>query len=52
MAKPIRATPTLKGDDAVKFVRNMIQRERSAPTDFDKHIVKSLKRNWKIWSSF
>jgi len=28
VAKPIRATPTLRGEDAVKFVRNMIKESR------------------------
>jgi hypothetical protein len=27
MAKPIRATPTLRGQDAVRFIRNMIKEE-------------------------
>ena len=27
MAKPIRATPTLRGEDARRFVRNMIKEE-------------------------
>lgn len=27
MAKPIRSTPTLRGEDAVRFVRNMIREE-------------------------
>ena len=30
MAKPIRATPTLRGEDAVRFARNMI-REQTNP---------------------
>ena len=29
MAKPIRATPTLRGKDAVRFVRNMIKEEKN-----------------------
>lgn len=29
MAKPIRATPTLRGKDAVRFVKNMIKEERN-----------------------
>ena len=29
MAKPIRATPTLKGQEAVTFIRNMIKEETS-----------------------
>ncbi len=27
MAKPIRATPTLRGADAVRFARNMIKEQ-------------------------
>ena len=29
MAKPIRATPTLRGEDAVRFIKNMIKEENS-----------------------
>ena len=29
MAKPIRATPTLRGAEAVRFVRSMIKEERN-----------------------
>ncbi len=29
MAKPIRATPTLRGEDAVRFIKNMIKEEKS-----------------------
>lgn len=29
MAKPIRATPTLRGEDAVRFVKQMLKEERS-----------------------
>ena len=28
MAKPIRATPTLTGQDTVKFIKNMIKEEK------------------------
>ena len=52
MAKPIRATPTLRGMDAVKFVRDMVKREKEGPTAFDRQIAKNLKKNWKVWSSF
>ena len=27
MAKPIRATPTLRGQDAIRFIKNMIKEE-------------------------
>jgi len=52
MAKPIRATPTLRGPDAVRFVKDMLKREKEGPTSFDRQVAKSLKKNWKIWSSF
>ena len=29
MAKPIRATPTLKGIDAVNFIKEVLKEERS-----------------------
>ncbi len=28
MAKPIRPTPTLRGKDAIRFVKNMIKEEK------------------------
>ncbi|MEE9525918.1 MAG: hypothetical protein V3V78_04920 [Candidatus Woesearchaeota archaeon] len=51
MAKPIRSTPTLRGDEAVNFVKAMIKREKSGPTRVDKQIAKSLKKNWKVWTT-
>ena len=29
MSKPIRATPTLKGEDAVNFIREILKEEKS-----------------------
>lgn len=29
MAKPIRSTPTLRGEDAMRFVKNMIKEEKN-----------------------
>ncbi len=29
MAKPIRATPTLRGKDAIRFIENMIREEKN-----------------------
>lgn len=29
MARPIEATPTLRGKDAIRFIRNMIKEERN-----------------------
>lgn len=32
MAKPIRATPELRGKEAERFIRNMVETERSRIT--------------------
>lgn len=40
MAKPIRATPTLRGADAVRFINNMIKEE----TDPDPKRIATIKR--------
>lgn len=40
MAKPITATPTLRGEDARRFVRNMIKEE----TDPDPVRAATIKR--------
>ena len=29
MAKPIRSTPTLKGDEATKFIKDVLNEEKS-----------------------
>ncbi len=29
MAKPIEPTPTLRGEDAIRFIQNMIKEERN-----------------------
>ena len=36
MAKPIRATPTLRGEEAEKFIKQMIKRENSPISNIDK----------------
>lgn len=40
MAKPIRATPTLRGKDAIRFIRNMIKEE----TNPDPKRIATIKR--------
>ncbi len=40
MAKPIRSTPTLRGEDAVRFVKNMIKEEN----DPDPRRLATIKR--------
>ncbi len=43
MAKPIRATPTLRGEDAIRFAKNMIKEE----TDPDPRRIATIKRALK-----
>ena len=50
MAKPIRATPTLTGQDAVNFLQNMKNKETSPPTKADKDMIALIKANQKQFS--
>ena len=43
MAKPIRATPTLRGKDAVEFLRKMRIEETRPITEKDLKLAKRLK---------
>jgi len=52
MAKPIRATPTLRGEDARKFVDSMIKRERSPMSQIDKLLYADINKNRKYFESF
>jgi len=45
MAKPIRATPELKGEEANEFLRKMINLERNRITDVDKQLLKDIEMN-------
>ena len=45
MAKPIRATPQLKGEEVEKFVRLMIKIDKSKINKVDKNLVKQIKQN-------
>lgn len=44
MAKPIRFTPELKGEDAVKFVENMLTTEKSKMTKKEISLAKSIEQ--------
>jgi len=44
MSKPIKATPTLSGRDANKFIKNMLKKERSKPTRREIRMVKEIKK--------
>ncbi len=52
MAKPIRATPTLRGEEAEKFVQQMIKRENSPLSVVDKVLYASINKNKKYFQSF
>lgn len=42
MAKPIRATPTLRGKEADEFLRKMHEREKAPITEKDRELAKRL----------
>jgi hypothetical protein len=44
MAKPIRATPVLKGKDAINFVKNMIKEEKNPSKDRINFINNALSK--------
>ncbi len=52
MAKPIRATPTLRGEEAEHFVREMIKRENSPISAADRALYANVNRNRKYFESF
>jgi len=45
MAKPIRSTPKLSGNDALKFIKKMISLERTPIDIKDKELVKQVEKN-------
>lgn len=48
MAKPIRATPALRGKDAVRFVRNMIREETHPDPKRIAFIKKALNTKFNV----
>ena len=50
MAKPIRATPTLRGEDAVRFIKNMIKEEKNPNPKRIKFIREALKTKFRVIS--
>ena len=52
MAKPIRATPTLRGEEAEKFIKQMIKRENSPISNIDKVLYANINKNRKYFESF
>jgi len=49
MAKPIEPTPELTGEDARRFIENMIKVQTSPPSEKDIELAKELKRLSKIF---
>jgi len=49
MAKPIRATPSISGEDAEKFIRKMILVDRSQINRQDKEIAEDIEKNSKFF---
>lgn len=45
MAKPIKSTPELTGEEANKFLRKMLVVERSRVTSKQKQFAKEIKAN-------
>ncbi len=51
MAKPIRATPTLYGKDAIRFIKTMIEEEKN-PSKNRLRTLQSAKKNNKYLNQF
>ena len=52
MAKPIRATPTLRGEEAERFVPEMVKRENAPISTIDKMLYANVNKNRKYFESF
>lgn len=48
MAKPIRATPTLRGADAIRFIKNMIKEETDPDPKRIAFIKKALNTKFNV----
>ncbi|HIH16617.1 MAG TPA: hypothetical protein HA252_04400 [Candidatus Diapherotrites archaeon] len=51
MAKPIRATPCLRGEDARRFLREMVAFDKKPISKVDKAIVARIKANEALFRS-
>ncbi|MBI5884500.1 hypothetical protein HZB89_00195 [archaeon] len=51
MAKPIRATPELKGADAIRFAEKRYLADRQPISKTDKKIAERIFRNWKTFDA-
>jgi len=48
MAKPIRATPELKGEEANKFLEKMLKVEESRITTRQKEFSREIEENMRL----
>jgi hypothetical protein len=51
MAKPIRATPILKGEDAKRFIKEW-NKETKNPSKGRKQFIKDAEKNKEFYLSF
>lgn len=51
MAKVIRATPTLVGEEAVLFLERMKKNDSARPTKTDKVLLDMIRANQKFFSA-
>lgn len=51
MAKPIRATPTLVGEEALSFLQQMKKNDNAKVTKRDKNLIDIIKSNQNFFSS-
>ena len=52
MAKPITATPALRGKEAKQFLERMVKREHSPLSDIDKRLYARVDKHKKYFESF
>jgi len=52
MAKPIRATPELRGEEAAKFIARMHRFEKAPITNIDKGILARVRSKAAYFDSF
>ena len=52
MAKPIRATPALRGEEARRFIKRMEKRENSPLSEIDKKLYASVEKHREYFESF
>lgn len=52
MAKPIRSTPELKGEEADKFLKKMLQLENTRISIIDKEFAQEIELNSKFFKTY